>query len=144
MTGISFGGARGGLSVTRTFTTDLANLVNGVSPVYRFGVGFKDNYDIRLTGAFQANGAGRVVWPEQLNGRLFSYDAALSAGGVTTFTSTRTTGQLGDTVRRINSTTLEYRSTAGVIMRFEAHPNGQYYRLKTIVDRNNNTATLTY
>jgi RHS repeat-associated protein len=144
MTDISFGGARGGLSVTRTYTTDLANPVNGVSPVYRFGVGFRDNYDIRLTGAFQANGAGRVVWPEQLDGRLFSYDAPLSGGGVPTFTTTRTTGQLGDTVRRINSTTLEYRSAQGFIMRFEPHPNGQYYRLKSIIDRNGNTATLSY
>ena len=74
--------------------------MNGIATVYRFGVGFKDNYDIRLTGAFQANGAGRVVWPEQLNGRLFSCDAQLSVGGVATFTSTRTTGRLGDTVRR--------------------------------------------
>ncbi len=144
MTDISFGGARGGLSVARTYTTDLANPINGVATVYRFGVGFKDNYDIRLTGAFQANGAGRVVWPEQLNGRLFSYDATLSGGGVPTFTSTRTTGQLGDTVRRINATTLEYRSTGGFIMRFEPHPNGQYYRLKSIIDRNGNTATLNY
>jgi RHS repeat-associated protein len=144
MTDISFGGARGGLSVSRTYTTDLANPVNGVSPVYRFGVGFRDNYDVRLTGTFQANGAGRVVWPEQLNGRLFSHDALLSGGGVPTFTSRRTTGQLGDTVRRINASTLEYRSTAGFIMRFEPHPNGQYYRLKSIIDRNGNTATLSY
>ena len=144
MTDIPFGGARGGLSVSRTYTTDLANPVGGISTVYRFGVGFKDNYDIRLTGAFQANGAGRVVWPEQLNGRLFSYDAQLSAGGTPTFTSTRTTGQLGHTVRRIDASTLEYRSTSGFIMRFEPHPNGQYYRLKSIIDRNGNTTTLSY
>src|SRR5262249_59459382 len=54
MTDISIGGARGGLSLTRTYTTDLANPVGGVSPVYRFGVGFKDNYEMRLTGTFQA------------------------------------------------------------------------------------------
>src|SRR5262249_55412669 len=85
MTDIAVGGARGGLSLTRTYTTDLANPVGGISPVYRFGVGFKDNYDVRLTGTFQTGGAGRVIWPEQLSGRLFSYDAALSAGGTATF-----------------------------------------------------------
>src|SRR5262249_20135100 len=94
MTDISIGGARGGLSLTRTYTTDLANPVGGVSPVYRFGVGFKDNYDIRLTGTFQTGGAGRVVWPEQLSGRLFSYDAALSAGGAPAFSTPAPARQL--------------------------------------------------
>jgi len=144
MTDISFGGARGGLSLARTYTTDIANPVGGVSTVYRFGVGTKDNYDIRLTGAFNTNGAGRAVWPEHLTGRLFSYDTALSGGGVATFTTRATTGQLGDTVRRIDASTLEYRSKSGVIMRFEPEPGGQYQRLKQIIDRNGNTATLTY
>src|SRR5262249_4342683 len=112
--------------------------------VYRFGVGFKDNYDMRLTGRCQTGGAGRVVWPYQWSGRLFSYDAALSAGGIPTFTTRATTGQLGDTVRRIDANTLEYRSTSGIIMRFEPHPSGQYHRLKQIIDRNGNTTTLTY
>ncbi len=140
MTDISFGGARGGLTLGRTFTTDLA--ITGT--IFRFGFAWKDNYDIRLTGSFNTNGFGRVVWPEQRDGRLFSYDAALSGGGVATFTTRATTGQLGDTVRRIDANTLEYRSKSGVIMRFEPHPSAQYYRLKQIIDRNGNTTTLTY
>ena len=147
MTDISFGGARGGLSVMRTYTSELGNpnaYPGTGAPVYRFGVGTKDNYDIRLTGAFTTGTAGRVVWPEQVTGRLFSYDAALSASGTATFTTTATTGQLGDTVRRIDAVTLEYRSTGGAIMRFEPHPNGQYYRLKTVRDRNGNVTTLNY
>src|SRR5262249_3581334 len=140
MSDFSFGGARGGLSLTRTYTTELAN----TDVVYRFGIGTKDNYEIRLTGSFNSNGSGRVVWPEHRDGRLFSYDMALSGGGVATFTTRATTGQLGDTVRRIDSSTLEYRSKSGVIMRFEPEPGGQYYRLKQVIDRNGNTTTLTY
>jgi len=139
-TDITFGGARGGLSLTRVFTTDNAN----TGTIYRFGLGWKDNYDIRLTGPFNSNGVGRVVWPEQRDGRLFSYDTALSSGGVATFTTRATTAQLGDTVRRIDANTIEYRAKRGVIMRFEPHQNGQYYRLKQIINRNGDARTLTY
>ena len=167
ITDISIGGARGGLELTRTFTTDQGlsyGGLGGLSNVYRFGVGMRDNYDVRLVGSFAANGAGYLVLPEQTpfhldgnnvttplsGGRLFSYDATLSASGVTTFTNSTTTSMLGDTIRRIDSVTLEYRSTRGFILRFEPNPNSgnsnneNYYRLKSIIDRNNNTTTLTY
>ncbi len=167
ITDIFMSGARGGLELTHTFTTDQGlsyGGLAGLSNVYRFGVGTRDNYDIRMTGSFAANGAGYLVLPEQtpfhlagnnvftpLNGgRLFSYDAALSASGVTTFTNSTTVGLLGDTIRRIDAQTLEYRSTRGYIMRFEPNfnfggsNNENYYRLKSIIDRNSNTTTLTY
>ncbi len=57
---------------------------------------------------------------------------------------------LGDTIRRIDSQTLEYRSTRGFILRFEPNFNPgnlvveNYYRLKSITDRNGNTTMLTY
>ncbi len=164
MTEISFGGARGGLELTRTYTSDQAifySILGNSSNVYRFGVGTRDNYDVRLIGAFNSNGSGYLVTPEQTpffatgnqtfnGGRLFSYDATLSASGVTTFTNATTTSLLGDTVRRIDAQTLEYRSTRGYILRFEPNPNpgsivpDNYYRLKSIIGRNGNTTTLTY
>lgn len=164
MTDISFGGARGGLELTRTYTSDQAifySILGNSSNVYRFGVGMRDNYDVRLIGAFNSNGSGYLVTPEQTpffatgnqtfnGGRLFSYDATLSASGVTTFTNATTSSLLGDTVRRIDAQTLEYRSTRGYILRFEPNPNPgsivpeNYYRLKSIIDRNGNTTTLTY
>ncbi len=165
MTDISIGGARGGLELARTYTSHQAIFYTGNgfadSNVFRFGVGTRDNYDLRLIGSFAANGSGYLVLPEQtpfslvgaqtLNGgRLFSYDATLSASGVTTFTNSTTGSMLGDTIRRIDSVTLEYRSTRGFILRFEPNFNPgnlvveNYYRLKSITDRNNNTTTLTY
>ncbi|MGE0133474.1 MAG: IPT/TIG domain-containing protein [Blastocatellales bacterium] len=165
MTDISIGGARGGLELTRTYTSHQAIFYTGNgfadSNVFRFGVGTRDNYDVRLIGSFAANGSGYLVLPEQTpfslvgiqtfnGGRLFSYDATLSASGVTTFSNSTTTSMLGDTIRRIDASTLEYRSTRGFILRFEPNfnPNNlvveNYYRLKSITDRNNNTTTLTY
>src|SRR5205085_1079977 len=63
-----------------------------------------------------------------------------------------TTGMLGDTIRWIDSQTMEYRSTRGYILRFETNPapvptgytSSQHYRLKSVIDRNGNTTTLTY
>lgn len=165
MTDISIGGARGGLEVTRTYTSHQAIFYTGNgfadSNVFRFGVGTRDNYDVRLIGSFAANGSGYLVLPEQTpfslvgtqtfnGGRLFSYDATLSASGVTTFTNSTTGSMLGDTIRRIDASTLEYRSTRGFILRFEPNfnPNNlvveNYYRLKSVTDRNGNTTTLTY
>ncbi|MGH9801616.1 MAG: hypothetical protein ACRD82_14730, partial [Blastocatellia bacterium] len=165
MSDISIGGARGGLELTRTYTSHQAIFYTGNgfadSNVFRFGVGTRDNYDVRLIGSFAANGAGYLVLPEQTpfslvgtqtfnGGRLFSYDNLLSASGVATFTNSITTSMLGDTIRRIDAQTLEYRSTRGFILRFEPNPNPNnlvvenYYRLKSIIDRNGNTTTLTY
>jgi RHS repeat-associated protein len=175
MTDISFGGARGGLELTRTYTSDQAISYGGsfvLNNVYRFGVGTRDNYDVRLIGKFQPPNpndpndpltitSGYLVLPEQTpffavgnqvfnGGRLFSYDDTLSGSGVTTFTNTTTAGMLGDTIRRIDAQTLEYRSTRGYILRFEPNPNPggvvteNYYRLKRIIDRNGNETVLNY
>lgn len=164
MTDIFLGGARGGLELTRTYTSEQAVGYGGsfgLSNTYRFGIGTRDNYDVRLIGSFAANEAGYLVLPEQTpffavenqvrnGGRLFSYDIPLSGSGVATFTNATTNAMLGDTIRRIDAQTLEYRSTRGYIMRFEPNfnsggsANENYYRLKSIIDRNGNTTALTY
>lgn len=135
-TDILFGGARGALELTRIYTTDL-----GVScATCPFGQGTTHNYDVRLTGTFEAGGAGRVKLPEQVTGRLFSYNAALSASrGLPVFTSRATTRQLADEVRRLGNGNLEYRRHDGGSMRFDS--NG---RLTSVTDTNNNIVTLTY
>ena len=135
-TDVSFGGARGMLELTRAYTTDL-----GISCTNcPFGQGTTHNYDIRLTGTFDVGGTGRVKLPEQVTGRLFSYNAELSASrGVPVFTSRATTRQLADEVRRLGSGNLEYRRRDGSSMTFNS--NGQ---LISTTDTNNNTVTLTY
>lgn len=133
---ISFGGARGGLSLTRTYTSDL-----GVScTTCPFGRGTTHNYDIKLTGNFTANNAGRVKLPEQIAGRLFSYNSARTGTlGIPVFTSTATTRQLGDEVRKLNSGDLEYRRRDGSSMTFNSSG-----RLTSMTDTNSNTVTLSY
>jgi RHS repeat-associated protein len=133
-TDISFGGARGQLTLTRTYTTGLA--VNGF--IGRFGLGTKDNYEIKLAGTFNSGGAGRVVMPEEGAGRLFNY-ARTDPDGSLAFSSTTTVGQLADVVRKLTDGTFEYRLGRGGLMRFNAAG-----RLTAIVDRNNNTTVLTY
>jgi len=134
VTDIAFRGARGGLELTRIYTSALGlrNIIG------RFGRGTKDSYDIKLTGSFQERGTGRVLFPEQGTGRLFSY-AGTDSSGALVFTTTATSQQLGDQVRRINSATLEYRTANGEVMRFDG--NG---RLVAKIDRNGNTTTLSY
>lgn len=135
-TDVSFGGVRGSLELTRVYTTDL-----GISCANcPFGRGTTHNYDIRLTGTFDVGGTGRLKLPEEVTGRLFNYNAALSAArGVAVFTSTATTSQLGDEVRRLGNGTLEYRQRDGSSMKFDS--NG---RLTSTTDTNGNTVTLTY
>jgi uncharacterized protein (TIGR03437 family) len=133
-TDISFGGARGGLELTRTYTTGLA--VNNISG--RFGLGAKDNYSIRLTGSFQPNGAGRFVGEEGATGYLFSY-LRTDPDGALIFTSTARASFLGDVIRKLSDGTFEYRHADGGLMRFDADG-----RLTAMVDRNGNTTTLTF
>jgi RHS repeat-associated protein len=135
-TDISFGGARGLLELTRTYTSDL-----GLScTTCPFGRGTTHNWDIKLTGTFAAGGAGRVKLAEQVAGRLFSFNAVSSAlQGLSVFTSRSTTGQLGDEVRRLSSGSLVYRRRDGSSMTFNSSG-----RLTSMSDTNNNTVTLTY
>jgi RHS repeat-associated protein len=132
-TDISFGGARGALSLTRTYTSDL-----GVScTTCPFGRG---TTHIKLTGNFTANNAGRVKLPEQIAGRLFSYNSARSGVlGLPVFTSSATTNQLGDEVRKLNSGNLEYHRRDGSSMTFNSSG-----LLLSMTDTNNNIVTLSY
>ena len=133
-TDISFGGARGGLELTRIHTSDLPSFCDSCP----FGRGTTHNYNIRLTGSFQLGGAGRVVFPEQASGRLFNY-LRTDPDGALIFSTTATKAQLGDVVRKLTNGTFEYRNADGSLLRFDS--NG---RLTSIADRNNNTTTLTY
>lgn len=135
-TDISFGGARGALSLTRTYTSDL-----GVScTTCPFGRGTTHNYDIKLTGNFTANNAGRVKLPEQITGRLFSYDSVRSGAlGIPVFTSNATTSQLGDEVRKLGNGNLDYHRRDGSSMIFNSSG-----RLLSMTDTNSNTVTLSY
>lgn len=134
-TDFSFGGARGGIALTRVYSNDSARTGETFG---RFGRGHRDNFDIRLTGSLVAGGAGRVAMPDERTGRLFSYSRT-EAGGVLVFTSTATVGQLGDTLRRLGDGSYEYRYAEGDVMRF-----GADRRLSSLVDRNGNVTTLTY
>lgn len=135
-TDISFGGARGGLELTRIYTTDL-----GVScTICPFGRGTTHNYDISLTGGFTQGGTGRVKLAEQVTGRLFSFNAARSAvTGVSVFTSRLATSQIGDEIHRVSSGNLLYRYRDGSSMTFNSSG-----RLISMTDTNNNTVTLSY
>lgn len=131
---ISIGGARGGLELTRIYSSDLAQTCDNCA----FGRGARHNYEVRLTGNFQLNGAGRVVMPEQRTGRLFSYTRT-DTDGALVFATTATSGQLADVVRKLTNGTFEYRQGDGEIWRFDAQG-----RATAMVDRNGNTTTLTY
>jgi RHS repeat-associated protein len=133
-TDVSWGGARGGITLSREYSSDnSAQAILG-----RFGRGWKDSYDIRLTGNWSVGGAGRVVMPDEQTGRLFNYVRTDSDGSLV-FASTATVGQLGDTVRKLTNGTLDYRKAAGDVMRFDSGG-----RLTSIIDRNGNTTALTY
>lgn len=135
-TDVFINGARGGLELTRTYTSDLAQSCD----VCPFGRGTTHNYSISLTGNFTAGGAGRLRMPEEVTGRLYSYNAAKSTAlGVPVFTSRAQTNQLGDEIRRISGSVLEYRRHDGSFMRFDAGG-----RLTSMTDANNNTVTLGY
>ncbi len=136
MTDVAIGGARGSLALTRVFTSDLNSTMNPI--IGRFGRGTKDNFDIRLSGTFGVGGAGRVVFPEERSGRLYSYTRTDSDGALV-FTSTATISHLGDELRQLTDGTFVYRFYDGVELRFDSTR-----RLTSIVDRNGNTTTLSY
>ncbi|HYY99676.1 MAG TPA: DUF6531 domain-containing protein, partial [Pyrinomonadaceae bacterium] len=133
-TDISFFGARGGLELTRVYTSDLAQTCDSCP----FGRGWTHNYAVRVSGSFVTGGAGRVIMPEEGTGRLFSY-ARTDPDGSLVFTTTATITQLGDALRKRSDGTYEYRESGGTLMRFDASG-----RLTAKVDRNGNTTTLTY
>lgn len=133
-TDISIGGARGGLRLSRVYTSDLAQ----VCSTCPFGRGTSHNYAVRLSGTWAVGGAGRVRMPEEGGGRLFNY-ARTDADGALVFSSTATINQLDDVVRKLTDGTFEYRTGGGKVLRFNASG-----RLTALVDRNGNTTTLTY
>jgi RHS repeat-associated protein len=133
-TDIAFGGARGGLELTRIYTSDLGNSCTSCP----FGRGTTHNYAVRLSGSFGPGGAGRLIRPGEDSGRLFNY-AGVDSTGAHVFTSTATAGLLGDVLRRLPAGNFEYRKADGSLMRFDSSG-----RLTAEVDRNGNTTTLEY
>lgn len=134
MTDIAFGGARGGLDLTRVYTSDLANSCDSCP----FGRGTTHNYAIRLVGGFQTGGSGRLITPEQVSGWLFSY-LRTESDGTLVFNNTTMIGSLGGIIRKLTNGTYEYRSRQGDVMRFDSSG-----KLAALVDRNTNTTSLTY
>ena len=133
-TDLSFGGARGIISVSRSYTSDMdRRLITG-----SFGRGWKSSFDFRLTGNFVAGGTGRLVTPEQESGDLFSY-AGTDSSGALIFATTGSVSQLGDRVRKFSDGTFEYRLKRGHLMRFNAAG-----RLTSLRDQNGNTTLFNY
>jgi RHS repeat-associated protein len=133
-TDIAFGGARGGLALTRYYTSD--NSARNFSG--HFGRGVHDNYEMALIGTWVVGGSGRVIEPDEETGRLFSY-ARTDSDGAIVFTASSTVSQLGDVVRKLTNGALEYRYVNGVVKRFDSSG-----RMTAVVDQNGNTTTLTY
>lgn len=131
---ISVAGSRGVMQFSRVHTSDLAGQCDSCP----FGRGTRHNYSIRLTGSFQAGGTGRLVMPDEITGRLFSY-ARTEVDGALVFTTIETSEQLGDVVRRLTDNSFEYRRANGQLLRFDSGG-----RLLTVAERNGNTITLTY
>lgn len=140
-TDIAFGGARGGLSLSRIYTSDLdLTSSNGY-----FGKGTRSNWEIKLTGNFAQGGAGKIIWPEQVlirpgveGGVQFNFTNT-QADGSQVFTSSQYSEVLGDTIAKMSNGTYQYRFKNGDIMNFDA--NG---RLTSMQDRNGNTTSLSY
>ncbi|HKV42967.1 MAG TPA: BPSL0067 family protein [Blastocatellia bacterium] len=133
-TDISFGGARGGLTLQRVYTSDLAaTVVFG-----RFGRGFRDNFDVQVSGNFVAGGAGRVRLPDQSTGWLFSYSVTNPDGSLV-FTNSSVIAVQGDTLTKAADGSFLYRYKHGGGMVFD-----QTGRLSSLRDRNGNTTSLTY
>ena len=133
-TDIMFGGARGGLLLARTYTSDMSRRnISG-----SFGSGWKGTYDVRLVGTFQVGGAGRLVDDEQESGDLYSYSGTASDGALL-FTSTGSVSQIGDVLRKLTDGTYEYRFKNGGNLRFDSGG-----RLTSLSDNNGNTTTLSY
>ena len=133
ITDISWSGARGGLSFTRIYTTDKAQTCDSCP----FGRGWTHNWDVRLSGSFASAGAGRLILPEQVSGRLFS-SSGTDSSGAARFTTSTTLSQLGGSVLLGGSTT-QYREADGTVLNFDSSG-----RLVSKVDRNGNKTTLTY
>lgn len=133
-TDIAFSGARGGLELTRIYTSNLAGTCDNCP----FGRGITHNFAIRLTGSFTEGGAGRIFWPEESVGRLFSY-LRKDPDNTLVFSTTATPHELGDLIRKLTNGTFEYRYKDGKVMRFDSSG-----RLTAMIDRNNNTTTLGY
>jgi RHS repeat-associated protein len=134
MTDIAFGGARGAISLTRIYTSDLA--VTG--EIGQFGRGIRSNWEVKVSGSLIQGGAARVTWPIDIEGQLFNYTRT-ETDGTLVFTTTARTNLLGDELKKLTNGNIEYRSKNGDVMKFDSTG-----RMTGIVERNLNTTTLTY
>ena len=134
-TDLAFGGSRGGIVFTRTYSSDLANTN---CQTCTLGGGWSHNYSIRLNGNWSVGGAGSIIRPTESVGRLFNYSRT-DANGSLVFTSTATVSQIADSVKKLTDGTFEYVYGNGTVMKFDAEG-----KLTAIRDRNGNVTTLTY
>lgn len=133
---VSWGGIRGGINFSLVYTTDkAATCLDGQS--CPFGDGWTSNWDIRLSGSFAPNGAGRLIMPDEVTGRLFS-SSGVDSSGATRFTSTASTSYLGASIV-FDPSAPQFRQPDGTILRFNSSG-----RLIAQTDRNGNKTTLTY
>jgi len=150
MTDISFGRARGGLTLSRIWTSDLA----GTCQSCPFGRGWTHSFAYQLSGfGWQINPpplsslvlAGRVFLPGDVHGRLFAPSLPIFNGDNIPYVwkDIFTPSQLGDEVKRLTNGTYVYKYNNGNEIRFSG---GDLTLQKPIamVDRNGNTTTLTY
>jgi RHS repeat-associated protein len=135
---VAWGGARGGITFGLVYTTDKAQNCDTCP----YGRGWTNSWDIRMSGTFSPGGAGRVIFPDQVTGRLFS-SSGTDASGTPRFTTTATVSQLGASVGGgvifRGSPTNQYRDPDGTTLYFNSSG-----RLIAKVDANGNTTTLDY
>jgi YD repeat-containing protein len=136
VTDVSIGGARGGLTLSRVYNSELARRGLGGS----FGLGWRSSFEISVIPSGPQNEepkAWRLRTPHEGTGRLFSF--VREEGGIRYFSTTATLSRLGDELRRMSNGTFEYRLRHGDRLMFDAQG-----RLTGAKDRNDNTTTLTY
>src|SRR5262249_6973749 len=103
-----------------------------------FGRGWTHNWDVRLTGLFAPGGTGRLIMPQEVTGRLYSF-TGMDSSGAARFASTGTVTGLARRIIANPSQPTQFPRGDGSVFTFNSAG-----RLISKVDPNGNTTTLTY